>query len=94
MAYYNRVFYNRTRFLEPCDNEHFDTIKAPGASVECAGIYRCESCGFEIICDHLAFLPNPAICAGHDFGHWHPEKPAGHVGWRLVVALKNKAQKV
>jgi hypothetical protein len=93
MAYYNREFYEQARFLEPCDNEHFGKKRAPGASVECAGIYRCDSCGFEIVREYLDLLPNPAICAAHDFGHWHPAKPEGHVEWRLVIALKNKPQK-
>jgi hypothetical protein len=89
MAYYNREFYEQTRFLESCDNENFNTLRAPDASVECTGVYRCESCGFEVICEHLRFLPTPATCHGHDFGFWHPPDPAGHVRWRLVIAIKN-----
>lgn len=93
MAFYGKDFYEKTRFLDASDSPHFERVQAPSASVDCPGIYRCENCGYEVVREHLQFLPHEALCVGHNFGYWKPAIPDAHVRWRLVVALRNKKPK-
>ncbi len=91
MAFYNRAFYEKKHFLEPCDNKHFNEVLPPYSTVDCTGIYRCEACGFEIFIRPPQTLPIEAHCDRHaEFGRWAPEDRTGDVRWRLVVTLKNR----
>jgi hypothetical protein len=90
MAFYNRKFLKKTKFLQSSEHEHFIKPHGPGSRVGVAGIYRCDSCGFEVLRQPLETLPETFFCGHHDLGAWFPPKPAGKVRWHLAIAVENR----
>jgi len=53
----------------------YDKIHKPGETTPFSGIYRCESCGIEVVSEHNKPLPPT-----------HAKAAQGHqITWRLVV---------
>ncbi len=74
------------KVFEKCDQEYFDKHLMPGVAVRRTGIYRCYTCGFEVVCRaYVDFLPQEWSCDRHNFGTWPPS--GGAVTWWELVAL-------
>jgi hypothetical protein len=70
------VWYKYPQFLQHFTGtgNAYDVVYNPGQVVPHSGIYRCESCGGEIICE-----------TGRTFPPTHANAAAGHpVRWRLA----------
>lgn len=64
----------------------FKTGCGPGTAAPCSGIYRCETCGFEIVRGMGDALPAVDQCSEH-CKEWRIIK--GKVRWRLMAAPIN-----
>jgi hypothetical protein len=100
MAYYNRAFYEETKFLQPCGGACFEKIRGD-IPVRHSGIYRCDACGYEIIKIQPDRLPSYPLCKDHEpvpdddpekGQFFRPANPMGLVTWRLVILVKNKTE--
>lgn len=69
-------------FQRPSDT-NFDTIYRPGQLTPFSGIYRCTSCGFEIVSTATHPLPPTETCLNHST-RWMCQH--GPVRWQLVAA--------
>jgi hypothetical protein len=72
MAMYDPRYINN--FLQKITDDEFKIPRGPGEYVIRAGIYRCESCGTEIVHPGNGELPDHS---GND-SHWHK--------WKLIVS--------
>lgn len=70
------VLYRYLTHLEPSSSDEFDKTYGPGDRVAWSGIYRCMSCGREIVHTNEKPIPqNP-----------HEHKPSqGKILWKLVA---------
>lgn len=64
-------------FLQPSQDKAFDQVHQPGEVTPHAGIYRCETCGHEIVATQMQALPS------EPHGAHRPSR--GPIYWRLVV---------
>lgn len=76
--------YKDLKYLRQSQGTAFDETHPPGAAGPCRGIYRCEGCGYEVICEADEFLPGTPNCIAHESGKW-PSAPK-EVRWRLVTS--------
>src|ERR1700733_2945915 len=91
MALYNRTFLKKTKFLRASEHEQFGKPYHPGSDVDLAGIYRCDSCGFEILKGASGKITRDFFLRPSPTGAMVPQKPANKVCWHLVIALENWA---
>lgn len=76
--YKNLAFFSQL----PTDT-NFDKIHKPGEPTPYSGIYRCISCGFEVVSTQDHPLPPTETCPNHSQG-WKCQH--GVVRWQLVAA--------
>jgi predicted RNA binding protein YcfA (HicA-like mRNA interferase family) len=76
--YKNPGFFNQ----RPTDG-NFDIIYHPGAIAPWSGIYRCTSCGFEVVSTQGFPLPPTVVCTNHS-SRWRCNH--GPVRWQLAAA--------
>jgi hypothetical protein len=62
----------------------FDQVFARGENVPVSGIYRCKTCGFEMIARIGTCLPNTEYCAHHGSQR---DLINGEVTWHVVAAV-------
>jgi hypothetical protein len=74
---------NPAVFNQLPNDMNFDLICKPGQPTPYSGIYRCTSCGFEIVSTKAHPLPPTEICPNHSQG-WRCAH--GPVRWQLVAA--------
>ena len=84
------AFFKDRKVLEECDQTYFDKELLPGTPTHRSGIYRCDSCGFEIVLRHSEMLPQIQVCDGHDIGSGWESPPSGRVKWHLVVLAHDR----
>ena len=75
--------YKDKKYFRENDGGAFDEIHTPGSPILNSGIFRCESCGFEVASIKDAPLPPTKICLDHS-SKWPCDH--GPVRWRLVAA--------
>lgn len=74
--------YKYTDNLTTSSSSAFDTLYAPGARVENAGIYRCKGCGEEVVAGRGQLLPAPER---------HPHAAgSGKAEWQLLVFAQQR----
>jgi hypothetical protein len=71
------ALYKHKQYLDDSDHGAFDELHRPDNIAPNSGIYRCEACGAEVICEKSKALPPN----GH---HVHTEE-IGRIRWRLIV---------
>ena len=76
--YKNGVFFN-----ERPNDKNFEVVYTPGQVTPWSGIYRCASCGFEIVSTQGHPLPPTVTCPNHS-PRWRCNH--GPVRWQLVAA--------
>jgi hypothetical protein len=76
-------FKDPSYFFQLPTNTAFDVIYKPGDHTPVSGIYRCVSCGFEIVSTHEHPLPPTMACTNHSL-KW--KNHHGLVRWKLVAA--------
>jgi hypothetical protein len=64
--------------------KEFDVLHNPGERTPYSGIYRCDSCGVEIVSEEGKPFPPTRACSGH-----HSWKQ-GVVRWHLAVFANHK----
>jgi len=74
---------NPNVFNQRPDDGNFDLIYKPGQPTPFSGIYRCTSCGFEVVSTYGHALPPTEICPTHS-PRWRCNH--GLVRWQLVAA--------
>jgi hypothetical protein len=75
--------YKNNQYFNQNTSTAFDAVLTPGTPTPDSGIYRCESCGFEIDSTKGHPLPPTKICPQHS-PNWKCNH--GPVRWRLVAA--------
>ena len=75
--------YKYSQFLRTNTSSTFDGVLTPGTPTPSSGIYRCESCGFEVVSTFGHPLPPTQVCPNHS-PRW--QCAHGPVRWRLVAA--------
>jgi hypothetical protein len=81
--------YKESQYFKSNTSPLFDQTYLPGHPTPTSGLYRCESCGFEVVSTVNHPLPPENHCQHHS-PKWRCS--AGRVQWRLVAAaihLKN-----
>ena len=73
---------NANLFFQRNDTD-FDLIYNPGTRTPWSGIYKCASCGYEIVSIQGAPLPPTMVCPQHS-PRWQCNH--GPVRWQLVAA--------
>jgi hypothetical protein len=75
------ALYKYSQYLTQAADAAFDALHSPGVSAPFAGIYRCNSCGYEI-----------GIANGHTLPPQGHHKHTGNekVEWRLCVYAQHK----
>jgi hypothetical protein len=72
------VWYKNKDYFQYSASEAYDKLYKPGDIPDHSGIYRCESCGAEVVAEHSRALPPT-----------HAKAAQGHkVTWRLVAYPK------
>lgn len=71
------ALYKFAQFLVNAASPSFDELHNPGAGTPFSGIYRCDSCGREVVAEFQKPLPPQ---------NHHQHLPSqGQVRWRLIV---------
>lgn len=83
------VFVKHVQWIDQHLHPDFDAYLPPGAAAPHAGIYRCATCGFEVVAQQGHALPATTHCPGHS-PEWG-RSSAGAVRWQLVAAAKSEA---
>jgi hypothetical protein len=76
-------FLNAGHFNQRTDDSNFIKTHEPGSITPFSGIYRCVSCGFEVVSTKGHPLPPTKICPNHS-ASWKCDH--GPVRWQLVAA--------
>ncbi len=77
------VWYKNGHYLQKSDTAAYDKLWKPGETPDHSGIYRCESCGVEVVAEHTRKLPTT-----------HAAAASGHtITWRLVAYPNPTPQK-
>jgi hypothetical protein len=72
------AFYKYRGFLTESEDAKFEDLRLPGSLAPVTGVYRCETCGREVVSEEHRRLPS----SGH---HLHSPGQLG-IRWRLIVA--------
>lgn len=76
--------YKNAAFFNALPNDpNFDLAYTPGYITPYSGIYRCVSCGYEVVSTHGHPLPPTLVCTNHSTA-WRCNH--GPVRWQLVAA--------
>ena len=70
--------YKYAHFLKTNSNDVFDALHEPGSSAPFAGIYRCASCGKEVVSVQGSPLPPQ--------NHHQHQPSQGVIRWQLIVS--------
>ena len=74
------ALYKNPGYLCSNGGSQFDEFHSPGSVTKFSGIYRCEECGRELVCEKDAQLP----AQSH-----HPHSAVqGPILWRMVVCAQ------
>lgn len=76
--------YKYSQVLNQNGATEFDVLHKPGERTPFSGIYRCDSCGVEVVSEVGNPFPPTRACNGH-----HTWKQ-GVVQWRLAVYADHK----
>jgi hypothetical protein len=75
------AYYKYTNDLHQDKGDAYDVVHKPGETTPHSGIYRCNSCGVEIVSESGKTFPPTRACSLH-----HPSGHApGEVRWKLLV---------
>lgn len=77
------ALFKYNKFLQASQDKAFDQAHPPGEITPHPGIYRCETCGHEIVIGTMQALP------GDVHGTHRPSR--GPIFWRLVVYAQTAA---
>ena len=86
------VFKNGKVFYRDSD-ARFDVLHPPQFMVPASGIYRCRSCGFEIVAQEGDSFPGTVVCSAHS-DHWHltlAQSASTQVAWCLVAEVRQRS---
>lgn len=74
------ALYKDKQYLNDSDHGAFDRLHRPGKAAPGSGIYRCEVCGAEAVCEKSTLLPPKT--------HHVHAKELGQIEWRLIVLVE------
>jgi hypothetical protein len=74
------AFYKYSKFLKQNDSAAYDSVHKPGVATPHSGVYRCVSCGVEIVSEKGKSMPptHANIARNHE------------ITWQLVVFPNEK----
>ena len=73
------AFYKDIQFLKQSNSPHFDGTLDPGDITPRSGIYRCKTCGLEVVSEEDNPLPSQ-----------HVKPHNGPIRWQLIVAARHQ----
>ncbi|HUI07750.1 MAG TPA: hypothetical protein VL486_12175 [Verrucomicrobiae bacterium] len=74
------ALYKDSQYLGTSIDGAFDVLHRPGATTPDTGVYRCESCGHEIVSNTGSPLPRQE--------HHQHGSTQGSIRWRMIVFVQ------
>jgi len=79
------AFYRDERYVRKSPSPIFDGIQPPGSRARRSGIYRCVSCGLEVVSEKDSPLPPQ--------DSHHHEIIQDEIRWELIVCAEHQADR-